>query len=93
MSALGWTAGTKRVAYKAVSSETAGGGATEPLRLSEILHGLEGKWVALRGSEVIAAADSADALFKRLRSKQIRDATVLRVPTEQEHKAELVGLG
>jgi hypothetical protein len=61
--------------------------------LSEILRGLEGKWVALRGSEVIAAADSADALFKRLRSKQIRDAAMLRVPTEQEHKAELVGLG
>jgi hypothetical protein len=49
--------------------------------------------VALRGSEVIAAADTADALFKRLRFRQIRDATVLRVPTEQEHKAELVGLG
>jgi hypothetical protein len=65
----------------------------EPLRLSEILRGLEGKCVALRGSEVIAAADTADALFKRLRSKQIRDASVLRVPTEQEHKAELVGLG
>jgi hypothetical protein len=72
------------------NSDSAGGGATEPLRLSEILRGLEGKWVALRGSEVI---DTADALFKRLRSRQIRDATVLRVPTEQEHQAELVGLG
>jgi hypothetical protein len=70
-----------------------GGSAVEPLRLSEILQGLEGKWVALKGSEVIAAANSADALFKQLRSKQIRDASVLRVPTEQEHEAELVGLG
>jgi hypothetical protein len=49
--------------------------------------------VALRGSEVVAAANSSDALFKQLRSKQIRDASVLRVPTEQEHEAELVGLG
>jgi hypothetical protein len=65
----------------------------EPLRLSEILHGFEGQWVALKGSEVIAAAGSADALFKQLRSKRIRDASVLRVPTEQEHRAELVGLG
>lgn len=65
----------------------------EPLRLSEITRGLEGKWVALRGDEVVAAADSADAPFKRLRSKQIRDASVLRVPTEQEHQAELIGLG
>jgi Family of unknown function (DUF5678) len=65
----------------------------EPLNLSEILRGLEGKWVALKGGEVVAAADTADALFKRLRSKRIRDASVLRVPTEQERKAELVGLG
>ena len=65
----------------------------EPLRLSEMLRGLEGKWVAIRDGEVVEAADSADALFKRLRSKQIRDARVLRVPTEKEHEAELVGLG
>ena len=65
----------------------------EPPRLSEILRGLEGKWVALRGTEVVAAASSSDALFKQLRSKRIRDASVLRVPTEQEHEAELVGLG
>jgi Family of unknown function (DUF5678) len=65
----------------------------EPLRLSEMLRGLEGKWVAIKRGEVVAAADSADALFKRLRSRQIRDASVLRVPTEQEHQAELVGLG
>ena len=65
----------------------------EPPRLAEILRGFEGKWVALRGSEVVAAASSSDALFKQLRSKRIRDASVLRVPTEQEHEAELVGLG
>jgi Family of unknown function (DUF5678) len=65
----------------------------EPLRLSEMLQGLEGKWVALKGGKVIEAADNADALFKRLRAKQIRDASVLRVPAEQDHEAELVGLG
>ena len=65
----------------------------EPPRLSEILRGFEGKWVALKGSEVVAAANSSDALLKQLRSKRIRDASVLRVPTEQEHEAELVGLG
>ena len=69
------------------------GSAVEPPRLAEILRGLEGKWVALRGTEVVAAASTSDALFKQLRSKRIRDASVLRVPTEQEHEAELVGLG
>jgi uncharacterized protein DUF5678 len=65
----------------------------EPLRLSEILRGFEGKWVALKRGKVVAAAGNADALFKQLRAKRIQDASVLRVPTEQEHKAELVGLG
>ena len=46
-----------------------------------------------QGGKVIEAADNADALFKRLRAKQIRDASVLRVPAEQDHEAELVGLG
>jgi hypothetical protein len=76
-----------------VQTGTERGSAVEPPRLAEILRGLEGKWVALRGSEVVAAASSSDALFKQLRSKRIRDASVLRVPTEQEHEAELVGLG
>jgi hypothetical protein len=65
----------------------------EPLRLSEMLRGFEGKWVALKGGVVVAAAENPDALFKRLRAKRIRDASVLRVPTEQERQAELVGLG
>jgi hypothetical protein len=65
----------------------------EPLHLSEILRGFEGKWVALKGGKVVEAAENPDALFKRLRSKRIRGASVLRVPTEQERQAELVGLG
>jgi Family of unknown function (DUF5678) len=65
----------------------------EPLRLPELLRGLEGQWVALKDGKVVAAASNPDALFKRLRSKRIRDASVLRVPTEQEHQAELVGIG
>jgi len=70
----------------------------DPLRLSELLRGFEGKWVALKWvalkeGEVIAAADNSDALFMQLRAKKIRNASVLRVPTQQEHRAELVGLG
>jgi hypothetical protein len=65
----------------------------KPLPLPELLRGLEGKWVALRNGEVIAAADTSDALFKRLRAKRIVDAAVLRVPTELDHGTELVGLG
>jgi Family of unknown function (DUF5678) len=65
----------------------------KPLPLPELLKGLEGKWVALRRGEVIEAADTSDALFKRLRSKRIQDAAVMRVPTEGDHGTELVGVG
>jgi hypothetical protein len=65
----------------------------QPLRLSEPLRGLEGQWVALRGSHVVAAADRLDVLFAHLRSERIGDASVLRVPTAQERNVELVGLG
>jgi hypothetical protein len=40
--------------------------------------------VALKGSEVIAAASTSDALFKQLRSKRIRDASVLRVAASRQ---------
>jgi hypothetical protein len=79
--------------YNGVVRNPAESGIMEPLRLSEMLQGLEGKWVAIKDGEVVEAADNADALFRRLRSKQIRGASVLRVPTEKEHEAELVGLG
>lgn len=68
-------------------------GHMEPLHLSELLRGFEGKWVAIKGGQVVAAAETPDALFKRLRSKRIHNASVLRAPTEQERRAELVGLG
>lgn len=85
--------GAAEMDYNGVVRNPAESGIMEPLRLSELLQGLEGKWVAIKDGEVVEAADSSDALFKRLRSKQIRDASVLRVPTEKEHQAELVGLG
>lgn len=85
--------GAAEMDYNGVVRNPAESEAMEPLRLSEMLLGLEGKWVAIKDGEVVEAADNADALFKRLRSKQIRDASVLRVPTAEEHEAELVGLG
>lgn len=64
----------------------------EPVRIVAVdLQGLEGKWIAIREGKVIAAKDSSDAIFMWLRSRQIRDASVLRVPAENE--PELVGLG
>lgn len=62
--------GAVEMDYNGVVRNPAESGIMEPLRLSEMLQGLEGKWVALKDGEVIEAADNADALFKRLRSKQ-----------------------
>ena len=65
----------------------------KPLPLPEILRGLEGKWVALRADEVIEVGDSSDVLLERLRSKRIHNYAMIRVPTELEHDAELIGFG
>ena len=64
---------------------------TEPVRVLDALRGLEGKWVALRGDEVVRAAWTFDALYDELRTHHIRDASVLRVPGENE--PEPVGIG
>lgn len=56
--------------------------------------GLEGKWVAVKDGEVVAADDTMDGLLLRLHESQrpgVRNATVLRVPPRDE--PELVGLG
>jgi hypothetical protein len=63
----------------------------EPVRVVHALQGLEGRWVAMRGEEVVTAAPTFDALYADLREHKIRDATVLRVPGENE--PEPVGLG
>jgi hypothetical protein len=42
---------------------------------------------------VIEVGDSSDALLKRLRSKRVGDYAVMRVPSEREHDAELIGFG
>ena len=64
-----------------------------PARVIAPLTGLEGKWVAVRGDEVLAAKESSDAIFGWLRSHQVpvESVVVLRVPDEDE--PELVGLG
>jgi hypothetical protein len=65
--------------------------AMKPARVADDLEGLAGQWVAVKGGKVVAAGPTPDAVGMRLRSKQIRGATILRVPAEGE--PELVGIG
>ena len=66
-------------------------GPLEPVRLTALVRGFEGNWVALKDREVVAAAKTPDQVVEMLRSKGIDGATILRVPGENE--PELVGLG
>lgn len=63
--------------------------------LAGSLRGFEGRWVAVKDGKVVAAAETMDRLLLTLQESQlgssVRNATVLRVPAENE--AELVGLG
>ena len=61
-----------------------------PVAVSYLLRQYPGKWVALMGPAIVAA-ETADRLYADLHSKQIRGATIVRVPAEDE--PELVGLG
>ena len=63
----------------------------EPLRVADDLEGLAGQWIAVKDGKVVAAGPTPDAVGMKLRSKQIRGATILRVPAEGE--PELVGIG
>jgi hypothetical protein len=63
----------------------------EPVKLSELLRQVPGKWVAIRGDEIIEARDTFDAVVFALTQRGIDDATIMRSPAEFE--AEMVGLG
>jgi Family of unknown function (DUF5678) len=65
--------------------------AMQPVLLRDVVHGFEGKWVALKDRRVIEARDTADAVYMALRDRGIRGATIMRVPAIGE--PELVGLG
>jgi hypothetical protein len=63
----------------------------KPVRIADDLEGLAGKWVAVKDGKVVEAGNTPDAVGMKLRSKQIRGATIFRVPAEGE--PELVGIG
>lgn len=66
----------------------------EPVHLREALRGFEGRWVAIRGDEVVDADTRMEQLLLRLRERErqdVQNVTIIRVPPEGE--AELVGLG
>lgn len=63
----------------------------DPLRLAEMLQGLEGHFVAIKDGEVRAVHRTPDGLHLALIDGDITDATILRVPDFNE--PELVGFG
>lgn len=64
---------------------------TEPVRIAEGLSDYAGLWVAVKGDRVVEVGRTPDEVMERLHQREIRDAAVLRMPSE--HDRELVGLG
>ena len=58
---------------------------------SRLLHGFEGKWVAILDGEVVDAAETPYELVARLRSGGIKDASMIRAPALEE--PEMVAFG
>lgn len=62
-----------------------------PRRLPQEVLNYPGKWVAIKEDRVIEVRETPDAVVAALHARDIKDATVMRVPSE--HDKELVGLG
>ena len=62
-----------------------------PIFIAEALKGFEGKWVALKSGEVVAAKETPDALRLFLHEHDIDGTSMMRVPDKDE--PELVGFG
>jgi hypothetical protein len=62
-----------------------------PVRIADVLRQAPGKWVALKGGQLVAAQTTPDALYLDLQEKHITDATIIRSPGE--HEPMLIGLG
>jgi hypothetical protein len=56
-----------------------------------VLRNYPGLWVAVKGLEVVEAAESPGLLSLRLQERQVRGATIMRAPQLDED--DLVGLG
>lgn len=59
--------------------------------LRQTLKGLDGKWVAVRGDEIVLAHESPYELAAELRRRGIRDVSIIRAPGTDE--PEMVAFG
>ena len=63
----------------------------DPIQLARVLRNYPGLWVAVKGLEVVEAAESPGLLSLRLQERQVRGATIMRAPRLDED--DLAGLG
>ena len=45
-----------------------------------------GKWIGLKGKEVVAVSDTHEEIYKQLKEKSMSDVYVFYSPTEEEKK-------
>ncbi|MFB0522821.1 MAG: DUF5678 domain-containing protein [Candidatus Bathyarchaeia archaeon] len=45
-----------------------------------------GKWIGLKGKEVVAVSDTHEEIYKQLKEKAMSDVYVFYSPTEEEKK-------
>lgn len=60
----------------------------EPRRLPQDLLNYPGKWVAIKNDQVVEVRETPDAVVEALHSRDIKNATVMRVPSEHDKETK-----
>ena len=59
---------------------------TEIKFIEEVKRKYVGKWIAIKGKDVIAVCDTHEEVYKKLKEKNVNEAYVVYSPTEEEKK-------
>ncbi|MEM2105882.1 MAG: DUF5678 domain-containing protein [Candidatus Bathyarchaeia archaeon] len=63
---------------------------SEQVFLDEVKKKFAGKWVGVKGMEVVAVSESHEELVRKIRRKGLDGVYIFYVPTEKEKKYEFL---
>ena len=56
--------------------------------IDEVKNKYVGKWIAIKGKDIIAVCDTHEEVYKKLKEKNVNNAYVIYSPTEEEKSTD-----